>query len=420
MEGNSRWSDPLRYMSLAVVFIALIVLLIISKNSLPLILVAAIIAYVLYPIVKLLNEKIHLPRNLSIIIAYLVLAILIIVIFSLIIPLITSNIQAFFSLDWPTILESFDSWLDSLIKSTEVDQVSIGGIELDLATPLIELRKNLNSISLTKINLTQIVPNITGAITSVVNISTGIIGTVATTLIMMLTTIMASFHFCKDGKLFAGWIVKLFPVKYQMEIKALFHRMALVWNNYFIGELKLMGIIGLLTFLTSTALGLRWSLLLGIIAGFCEIVPNIGPILACIPAALIALILGSSWLPVSNFILMLIVIVVQILIQQAENILIVPRVMGSALNLHPVIIILGILILSSRLGILGALFAAPIIGLAREILYFILSKIRNEDPYPELLKPDGVDLKDMNLSLEANVKEPSELQRENVSLEMIK
>ena len=58
--------------------------------------------------------------------------------------------------------------------------------------------------------------------------------------------------------------------------------------------------------------------------------------------------------------------------------------MGNALELHPVIIIIGIMALSSRLGILGAVFAAPMIALTKEVLYFIIKKIKKQDPYPEI------------------------------------
>jgi predicted PurR-regulated permease PerM len=132
---------------------------------------------------------------------------------------------------------------------------------------------------------------------------------------------------------------------------------------------------------------LHWVLVLGITAGLLEVIPNIGPILAVIPAVFSAAIFGSKWIPLSNFSIVLIVVGAYILIQQLENVLIVPRVMGNALEIHPVAVILGILILSSRIGFIGALIAAPVIGLLKVVLGFIISKLRGEDPYPELYLP---------------------------------
>lgn len=197
---------------------------------------------------------------------------------------------------------------------------------------------------------------------------------------------MASMYFCMDGHKLGGYIINLFENKYQPEIRELMHRIRMVWDSYFAGELKLMLYIGLITFAVYSLLGIRWAILLGVIAGFCEVVPNIGPILAALPAFISALIFGSSWIPLNNVVVAILAVVAAVLIQQTENIFLVPHIMGNALELHPVVIIIGILVLSSRMGFLGAVFAAPIIALVKEILYFVLSKVKKIDPYPELYK----------------------------------
>ena len=79
-------------------------------------------------------------------------------------------------------------------------------------------------------------------------------------------------------------------------------------------------------------------------------------------------------------------VIAAVLIQQTENIFLVPHIMGNALELHPVVIIIGILALSSRMGLIGAVFAAPMIALFKEILYFIICKIKRQDPYPDLFE----------------------------------
>ena len=130
-------------------------------------------------------------------------------------------------------------------------------------------------------------------------------------------------------------------------------------------------------------------MVLGIIAGFCEVVPNIGPILATIPAFVSALIFGSRWIPLNNVAVAVIAVIVAVIIQQTENIFLVPHIMGNALELHPVVVLIGIMALSSRMGLLGAVFAAPLIALSREVLYFIIMKIKRDDPYPEIYEERG-------------------------------
>ena len=197
-------------------------------------------------------------------------------------------------------------------------------------------------------------------------------------------TITGNVYNGRDGWKLGPFLVSIFPQVYQPEIRELISRLGQVWNNYFVGQIKLMLYIGVGTFLITSFLGMKWVVMLGIIAGFLEIIPNIGPIIAAIPAILSAAIFGSSWIDVNRLVLILIVIAAYTLIQQLENVIVVTRIMGKAMELHPVLIILGVLILSSRLGILGALLASPILGILKVALHFVISKIKKEDPYPEL------------------------------------
>lgn len=384
METDRRWSDTVRYIALIMIIIFLIVMVYIARGSLTLIFMAAIIAYILSPLVRFQVRVLRFKQSFAVFISYLLLIVLFIVLVSLVLPLIAEKTQGFLAADWPTVITSIDGWLGDLILELDVNQPKIMDFELDLTVPLVELRKAINSFDISRINVSSLVPDFSSMLQSVISVSANIVGTIFGILITVLTTVMASIHFCNDGWKLKQWIPSLFREPYRPEIEELLRRLFGVWNNYFAGQIKLMLFIGITTFIVCSVLGLKWALLLGIIAGFCEVVPNIGPIIACFPAVLSALIFGSEWIPLSNFLMAVVSVGAYILIQQLENILVVPRVMGSALDIHPVVITLGILILSSRLGLLGALLASPLIGLMKEVLGYLLCKIRKEDPFPEI------------------------------------
>jgi predicted PurR-regulated permease PerM len=113
-----------------------------------------------------------------------------------------------------------------------------------------------------------------------------------------------------------------------------------------------------------------------------ELIPNLGPILAAIPAVIVALIQGSTVLPVSNWVFALIIIGFYILMQQFENSFVVPRVLGGAVDLHPLIVMVGVLVGANVAGIIGALLAAPIIATGREIIRYLYRKILGVSPFP--------------------------------------
>jgi predicted PurR-regulated permease PerM len=127
-------------------------------------------------------------------------------------------------------------------------------------------------------------------------------------------------------------------------------------------------------------LGVRNALLLGSLAGLLEVVPNLGPIIAAVPAVLIAFFQGSSIWNIENTTFALIVIGAYVLIQQLENHLIVPNVLGSSVNLPPMVILFGALAGASLAGVLGIFLAAPVLATARLVLEFVLNKLT--EPLP--------------------------------------
>lgn len=118
------------------------------------------------------------------------------------------------------------------------------------------------------------------------------------------------------------------------------------------GQLLLSFIIGLLSFIGLSILGLPYALPLAVIAGVLEVIPVIGPIISAIPPILIALTVSP--------ILSLGVAAMYFVIQQLENHLLVPQVMKRAVGLNPLVVILAIAIGSRLLGFTGALLAVPI------------------------------------------------------------
>jgi len=111
-----------------------------------------------------------------------------------------------------------------------------------------------------------------------------------------------------------------------------------------------------LSFIGLSLLGVRYAVPLAFLAGLLEIIPNLGPTLAALPAVLVAL--SSSPL------LALGTLALYILIQQLENNFIVPKVMERVLGFNPLVTILAILIGGKLLGILGGILALPTLLLA--------------------------------------------------------
>jgi hypothetical protein len=129
--------------------------------------------------------------------------------------------------------------------------------------------------------------------------------------------------------------------------------------------------------------GVRNALILGIMAGVLEIIPNIGPTIAAIPAVLIAYFQGSTYLPLSNGWFALLVIGLYVVIQQVENNILVPRIIGRSLNLHPLVVIVGAIAGARLAGILGMFLAAPMLASLRILGNYVYCKLLDLEPFDE-------------------------------------
>jgi len=116
----------------------------------------------------------------------------------------------------------------------------------------------------------------------------------------------------------------------------------------------------------------RLAVLLAVIAGIFELLPIIGPILSAIPAVLIGLSVGSE--------ATLAVLALYIAVQQLENNLLVPRIQGDAVRLHPSVVIFALVVGGTIAGLLGAVLSLPFAAAAKEVYEYLAAKVPDGPP----------------------------------------
>jgi predicted PurR-regulated permease PerM len=232
-------------------------------------------------------------------------------------------------------------------------------------------------------------------------VAVDVAGTLFSGFIAFIFLIISSIYLSLDGVKFINRFVNSVPKAYRSEIVILQNRLTVIWDAFFRGQVTLMVIIGSMVWLGLTILGLPGAFALGIIAGLLEIIPNLGPFLAVIPAVIVALLQGSEHFAINNFVFALIVIGFYVLVQSLENTLVVPRVMGESVQLHPLVIIIGVLVGASVWGIMGALLAAPVIASGREIVRYLYRRVLGENPFP----PEQDKIEGTQVSLRESIEE---------------
>lgn len=156
-----------------------------------------------------------------------------------------------------------------------------------------------------------------------------------------------------------AWLVALIPADRRGAAERIGADARRLFGAYIRGQLLLGLIIGVVSGVTYALLGVPYAVLLGVLAGIFELVPIIGPIVAGTVAAAVSL--------TQPFPLVVWVVVAAVLIQQLENNFLVPRISGTAVGLHPLAALLAVLVGAEVGGVVGAIFAVPLTGLAWSI-----------------------------------------------------
>mgnify|MGYP000963611736 CR=1 FL=1 len=188
----------------------------------------------------------------------------------------------------------------------------------------------------------------------------GYLGSATKVVFTTTAVLLLAFHWMLDGpRTIQSWLL-LVPNDRRESIRELVAAIETKVGAYLAGQGVLCLAIGLLALAAYMLIGLPDALVLALLAGVLEAVPMIGPLLGAIPAAVIALSVDPSKL--------VWVIVATIVIQQAENIVLVPRVMRKAVGVNPFVSLLALFAFGSLFGVAGALMAIPIAAILQLLL----------------------------------------------------
>jgi predicted PurR-regulated permease PerM len=312
------------------------------RTILPPFLIALVVAYVLNPLVEVLVRITRRSRTAMVAIIYLALAIGLTLSVILVPPALVRQVQAI-NIDLEAIAGQVRQFLN------EYQHIEFVGFTLDLQALSGEIKSAVQTSA-------SFLAARTGGM--VISILSG--------LAWGILILLVSFYLLKDAPKAMRYIHDALPESYQADFLRLTGEINAVLNSYLRGQL---------TGLLLAILGVRNALLLGVLAGVLEVIPNIGPIMAAIPAIASAFFRGSTIWPIETHWFALVVTGLYVVIQQVENNVLVPRIIGSSVQLHPVVIIFGVLAGASVAGILGALLAIPTITIARILAGYVYQKL---------------------------------------------
>lgn len=181
---------------------------------------------------------------------------------------------------------------------------------------------------------------------------------------------LSMYLFLFDREKIGNWFKDLFPLEEKKRITEFISRLNISLAHFFRGQIIFMLAVGLIVGFALWILGIKYYLLLGIIAALGNLIPNVGFILSFIPAILIGLL---SPTPLINIIKIVAVFIGE---QLLENFLLGPVIIGQASRLHPVVVMIVLILSGALFGFWGVILAVPLTIFVREFLnYFLGLKI---------------------------------------------
>lgn len=206
----------------------------------------------------------------------------------------------------------------------------------------------------------------------------------------MFLVLVLSIYFAIDGPRVGEVIGELaHQPGYRQDADRLLQETVKIWDTYLRGQVLLGVVIFVVVSVTLGALGVNNALELGILSGVLEFLPVIGPVIGTGAAVLVALFQNSNPWGVSPWVFALIVLAAMTVIQQLENAVLVPRIVGDALDLHPIVVMVGVIMGASLAGLLGAVLAAPVLASLKLYGSYVWRKMLDLPPFVEEPPDEG-------------------------------
>lgn len=335
----------LAWVRLGIVVVAVWLLIEVTPVYLPLVL-ATVLAFVLKPLVNVLRriklgpKERALPHGVAIVLAF--------VIFGLVMAGVVSYILLPF-------LHEFNKFLANLPElMTRLRQILDTVIE---RTNMVHLPPNMQNL------LDQALSSAAALTFNVVRKIINATVNLATQLVELIVVPVLAYYFLKDANTLKTAVTLPFPAASRRKVRLAIDEISDALSAYVRGQVVVSIIVGFLVFVGMYVMKVEYPLILGLLAAITETIPIVGPIIGAIPAIILAYIVSP--------VLALKVTIFYIVIQQLENHIIFPKIMGANSELHPVVIIISLLIGGQLLGIVGMWLAVPVVAVLRVVLKYL-------------------------------------------------
>jgi predicted PurR-regulated permease PerM/phosphoglycolate phosphatase-like HAD superfamily hydrolase len=353
---SKRWSTTTKIIVAAILAVLAVVLLITFRAMVRPTIIAFLLTFILYQPVNWVQRRTAWSRGVCIIAVYLIVIVLLLAAPVIFIPRLVESFESLM-----TVLQEL---VIDLQTASPAPVITLGDYEISVNVLFQQLGELLQNI---------LSPAAAGAL--------GFAITITTTILTTVYVLVLGFWLLKDMSKLQRTVIEALPTDYREDIQRLGRELIAIWSAFLRGQFALAIVIGLITWVVMSIVGLPNAAGLALLAGVMEFLPTVGPGISGAVGTLVALFQGSTWLPVNNFVFALIVLALYIVITQVESVYLIPRLVGRRVHLHPAVTFAGIISGAVVFGVLGVLLSTPTIASIRLLLIYVSRKLRDLEPF---------------------------------------
>ncbi|OQX62572.1 MAG: hypothetical protein B5M51_05830 [Anaerolinea sp. 4484_236] len=314
---TKKWSTPARYLTLILIIILVVILGWYMHPIFQPLIIAGLIAYIMMPLVNLAKERLGMKHKLAVNLVYFLSLSLVLASPVLFVPELIVQIQVF-SNDLVRIYEQALSFLSEPIR--------LGTFVFDASDYLSELEGSVLAV-----------------LTSLPEQALHIIESASRNAAWFFVIVVAVYYLLLDWDKLRELFIRQAPEAYRRDARLIFLEIKQLWAAYLRSQIALMAIVGTVFTIAWFSIGLPGALIIGILTGLLNIIPDVGPMVATVIALAVALLEGSLFLPISNFWFAVLILVIFLVLVNLKNVWLRPRLMGRSVHLHEGLVFVAIM-----------------------------------------------------------------------------
>ncbi len=415
-----QFSTPTRYIIGVLLFAFSILGLFLLRPVVTSLLLAFIIAFVLYLPVRSLTRHTRLSYAGSVVVIYLIIGLILLFLLFTLVPAVIDGINSLTE-QLQVAGEDFTQWMEEYEPGDAV--ITILGNQIDL-DPIIQAIMPLfqrssqppdsdtttddpdsqtdptdsstdagttaaQDIQLSMPNLGEIM-NAAGEILGLAGGAlAGFISNVASFVATLFLALFISFLTLLDlGNMHSG-LFRLIHIRFEREVKIILGRLDKIWLGFFKSQVLIGLLLGVLAYIQYILLGVPGALPLAIFNGFFSVIPTIGGLISIIPQVIVTMLLGSTRFPdMDHLTFTLINVIIGTIYSQFIYSVVSPPLVGKYVKLPVVVVVVGVFVGLALGGILAAFLVVPVISTVKLLFVYFMAKVRQSEPFPDETVPE--------------------------------